>query len=454
MDYQEFISQKEHLAGDYGFDPVFMPDTLFDFQKHLVEWACLKGRAAIFADCGLGKTFMQLSWAENVVRKTNGRVLILTPLAVSFQTVSEGQKIGIDVTQSNGELPEGKKIIVTNYEKLDRFSESDFEGVVCDESSILKNYDGETRKAITQFMRLKKYRLLCTATAAPNDWIELGTSSEALGALGAQDMINRFFKKAQQTTTARQEHMSGVFQIRPHATHDFWRWVVSWARAVRDPSDLGFDKSGYDLPPLTTRQHTVRPTTLRDGFLFELPAVGLQEQREDLARTVGERCEMSATLVNSHNRAAVVWCNLNKESNELKRMIPDSVEVIGSDSPEAKEEKFKAFLSGDARVLITKPSIAGFGLNMQHCAHQTFFPSHSYEQFYQAVRRCWRFGQKKEVVVDIITTEGQENVLNNLNRKAEQAKQMFDKMVGFMNDEMTIEKTKKTTKKVSVPSWL
>lgn len=454
MNYTDFLERKTQVGGDHGFDPLWMPDQLFQFQVALVEWATRKGRAAIFADCGLGKTFMQLVWAENVARKTDGRVLILTPLAVAFQTVNEGSKIGVEVVHRRDGIHAGDRIVVTNYERLHHFKQDDFDGVVCDESSILKNFDGETRKQATEFMRKKPYRLLCTATAAPNDFIELGTSSEALGYMGAQDMMNKFFKKTENTTSARQEHMSGFFRLRPHAERDFWRWVCSWARAIRKPSDMGYTDDGFHLPPLNVRQHVVKASKARDGFLFDIPAVGLAEQRSDLRNTIGERCDMAAQLVNNNKGASVVWCNLNEEGNRLERLINGAVEVAGNDSEEHKEETFAAFIRGEVRVLVTKPVIGGFGLNLQHCAHQTYFPSHSYEQYYQSVRRCWRFGQKKPVTVDMITTDGQENVLANLNRKTQQADQMFDNLTAMMWNELRIEKKNEYTKKEILPSWL
>jgi hypothetical protein len=453
-EYESFLEKKTHTGNDYGFKPIWIPELLFPFQRSLVDWACNKGRAAIFADCGLGKTAMQLTWAENVTRKTNGRVLILTPLAVAFQTVNEGEKFGVSTVHRRNGVESGDKIIVTNYERLHHFDKNDFVGVVCDESSILKNFDGEIRKSITDFMRKIPYRLLCTATAAPNDYIELGTSSEALGDFGAQDMINKFFKKTQATTSARQEHMSGFYTLRPHAKVDFWRWVCSWARAIRKPSDIGFSDDGYKLPPLNTRQHVVKAAEPRDGYLFDLPAVGLAEQRNDLRRTISPRCEMVAEIVNNKKDASLVWCNLNGEGDMLEGLINGAVQVSGNDTEEHKERSFEGFVRGDIKVLITKPTIGGFGLNFQHCSHQTYFPSHSYEQYYQSVRRCWRFGQKNHVTVDIITTDGQENVLQNLQRKTEQAEKMFEQLVAMMWRELKIEKTNTYTKKEKVPSWL
>lgn len=398
-------------------------------------------------------TFCQLTWAENVARKTGGRVLILTPLSVAFQTVNEGVKCGVEVEHRREGIKPGDRIVVTNYERLHHFNADDFAGVVCDESSILKNFDGATRLVVTDFMRKRPYRLLCTATAAPNDYIELGTSSEALGGLGASDMISRFFRKTEATTTARQERMAGIYRLRPHATHDFWRWVCSWARALRRPSDMGFDDGGFALPTLNVRSHCVRATTPRPGYLFDLPAVGLAEQRTDLRHTITERCEMVAALVNAHKRPVCVWCNLIEEGHRLRNLIPDAVEVEGSDSEEFKEESFSAFINGQIRVLVTKPTIAGFGLNFQHCADTTYFPSHSYEQYYQSVRRFWRFGQKLPVTVDMVTTDGQEDVVRNLNRKTKQADEMFERLTSMMWKEMRIERQNTMTQKARMPVW-
>lgn len=454
MDYTEFIDAKRHDTTMHGFDPLWMPDFLFDFQSSLVDWSLKKGRAALYCDCGLGKTPMQLVWSENVVRKTNGKVLILTPLSVSYQTVKEGEKFGVEVTRCNdGKVPSGKNIIATNYERLHYFNPNEFTGVVCDESSILKGIDGATRAAVTSFMRKLPYRLLCTATAAPNDYIELGTSSEALGEIGFSDMLSKFFKKADVTKSRKDEHRSGIYRFRGHAEKDFWRWVCSWARACRKPSDLGFDDSKFKLPELLTNQHVVKSNTTPDGYLFNLPAVGLAEQRAERSRTCEERCGKAADLVD-HDRPAVVWCHLNKESNMLKKMIPGSVEVCGSDSDEHKEESFHGFQKGDIRVIITKPTIAGFGLNWQHCNHQTFFPSHSFEQWYQGIRRCWRFGQKHPVTVDVVTTEGEQRVLNNLKAKSAAAEKMFDNLVDLMNNELKIERKNDAKTKEEVPAWL
>ena len=303
-------------------------------------------------------------------------------------------------------------------------------------------------------MRKLPYRLLCTATAAPNDYIELGTSSEALGDLGFMDMLNRFFKKSEQTMSRREEFRSGLYRFRGHSEKDFWRWICSWARAVRKPSDIGFPDDAYRLPELQAVEHIITARTSNPDFLFDMPAVGLAEQRSERRRTINERCELAASLINATNKPAVAWCHLNEEGHMLEKMIPGAVEVEGNDSDEFKEETFDAFASGQIRVLVSKPIIAGFGLNWQHCAHQTFFPSHSFEQWYQAIRRCWRFGQKQPVRVDVISSEGEAGVLANLNRKAHQAEQMFAKLVELINNELRIEKTNKHNTKQTNPSWL
>ncbi len=453
-DYAAFLRFKSQIGADSGFAPVFMPDFLFDFQQSMVDWAIRKGRAAMFADCGLGKTAMGLTWASNVNRKTNRPVLYLTPLAVATQTVREADKFGIETVYARDGMKPGG-ILVTNYERLHHFSPGDFSGVVCDESSILKSFAGERRGEITAFMRQVPYRLLQTATAAPNDYIELGTSSEALGYMGYMDMLNRFFKN--DLNNSAQGRMRGEvikWRLKGHAEQPFWRWVCSWARAMRRPSDLGFDDSRFNLPPLVEAEHLVEAQTLADGMLFAMPAVGLKEQREERRRTVKERCETVAALVNKTGEPALVWCHLNEEGDMLESLIPDAVQVSGSDSDDKKEGRLEDFSQGRARVLITKPKIGAWGLNFQHCNHVTFFPSHSFEQYYQAVRRCWRFGQKRPVKVDIVTTEGERGVMKNLQRKATQADEMFSRLVAEMNNALAIERANNMTKELEIPSWL
>jgi hypothetical protein len=308
-------------------------------------------------------------------------------------------------------------------------------------------------------MRKVKYRLLSTATAAPNDYIELGTSSEALGYLGHMDMLGRFFKNERNNShVGRAWGSSGgggpAWRFKGHAELPFWRWVCSWARAVRRPSDIGFADDRFILPTLTESEHLVEHNKLPDGMLFALPAAGLKEQREERRRTIEERCQQVADLVNGTGQPALVWCHLNEEGDILERMIPDALQVSGKDSDDEKEERMLAFADGKARVLVTKPKIGAWGLNFQHCAHITFFPSHSFEQYYQGVRRCWRFGQHRPVQVDIVTTEGERGVLANLQRKAANADKMFSRLVAEMNAALAIDRARHFDKNEEIPQWL
>jgi hypothetical protein len=329
---------------------------------------------------------------------------------------------------------------------------------VCDEASILKCCDGATRAAVTAFMRQTPYRLLCSATIAPNDFTELGTASEALGYLGFVDMLNRFFKNNRNNSATnpfgRGSDRMAQWRFRGHAEEPFWRWVCSWARSLRRPSDLGFSDERLDLPPLVEREHMVRPRRAREGMLFALPAVGMAEEREERRRTLQERCEAAAALVAHTGQPAVAWAHLNDEADLLERLIPGAVQVSGRDSDEAKEEKFTAFAEGQIRVLVTKPVIGAWGLNWQHCAHMTVFAGHSFEQYYQSVRRLWRFGQTREVTVDHVVSDGELGVLRNLKRKSELADKMFAETVGRMHQELTVSRGPRGALKEEVPKWL
>lgn len=455
MNYQEFLNSKTDYGSDSGFEPVWMPDFLFGFQQYLTDWAIRKGRAAIFADCGMGKTPMQLVWAENVIRKTNRPVLVLTPLAVSGQTLEEAEKFGIEAYRANpGANPTAIQVI--NYEQLHKYDARNYAGVVCDESSILKNFDGKRKDEITEVMRQVPYRLLCTATAAPNDWVELGTSSEALGYLGHMDMLTRFFTNKQSSFFARDNISREKWRLKLHAEDAFWRWVASWARAARRPSDLGYDDNGFILPPLRETHTEVQALNPTEGMLFDVQAVNFHEEREAIRRTISERCERAAEKVAANGHISMVWCHLNDEGDTLQRLIPGSVQVSGSDSDEAKEEAAHWFVHGDdeRRVLISKPTIFGFGLNFQHCHHMTYFPTHSYEQYYQATRRLWRFGQEHPVTVHLIYTNGGRRMLDNLEHKAKQADRMFEDMVAHMGRELSIKKATYIPRRVEVPAWM
>jgi len=455
-EYETFLQGKRQSAELHGFAPVWMPGFLFDFQQALTEWAIRKGRAAIFADCGLGKTPMQLVWAENVCRKTDRPVLILTPLAVAEQTVREGEKFGIDARYSKA----GKiqpRITVTNYERIHHFNPADWAGVVLDESSAIKAFDGKRRKHVIRFMAQTPYRLLCTATAAPNDWIELGVASEALGELTQSAMLERFFKSSD--NARHRLFKDGDFWnrakwfFRPHAEDTFWRWVCSWARAMRMPEDMGFDNGKFVLPELQIQQHVVRCPDPLSGYLFAMVARTLKEQREERKRTIDERCAMVAKLVD-HDKPAVAWCQYNAEGDALTKMIPDAVQVAGCQSDDEKADKLNGFSQGAFRVLVTKPKIGAWGMNWQHCGHHTFFPSHSFEQYYQAIRRSLRFGRTEPVRVDIVTTEGEAGVTANLQKKQRNADIMFDRLVASMNRSLHVTQDDKHTKTMEVPKWL
>lgn len=457
--YARFLQGKAQNDTASGFEPLWLPGFLFGFQRFLADWSIRMGRCAVFADCGMGKTPIALVWAENVVRHTNRPVLVATPLAVGAQFVAEGEKFGVGVRRSNGGRVTAPGVYVTNYEKLHLFDAADFAGVVYDESSILKSFDGVTRKVATEFARPLAYRLLLTATAAPNDFVELGTSSEALGYLGHMDMLGRFFKNDANTAdTGRKFGVGGggrpTWRFKGHAELPFWRWVASWARAARRPSDLGFDDSGFALPSLVEREHVVRSIKPRDGMLFAMAAHGLGEQREERRRTIKERCERAAELVNATRDPAVAWCHLNPEGDLLERLIPGAVQVSGADSDDAKEEKFLAFQTGEARVIVIKPEIGAWGLNWQHCAHQTMFAGYSFEQSYQCIRRSWRFGQRRDVVVDHVLSDGETEVLATRRRKAAQAEVMFAELIAHMRDGMGVDRDSYGDKKETVPSWL
>lgn len=454
--YRAFLEAKCQVAGGGGFEPVWLPDFLFAFQRWLVEWALRQGRAAIFADCGLGKTPMQLVWAANVVQKTGRPVLILTPLAVAQQTQREAAKFGIDCHLSrDGAARPG--ITVTNYERLHHFDPSAFAGFVCDESSCLKAFDGKRRKQITRLIAKAPYRLLCTATPSPNDYIELGTSAEALGVMAQSDMLSYFFVAAENmrhTLLKEDDFWNKVkWHFKPHAEQPFWRWVCSWARACRTPEDLGFDGSRFQLPPLEYRHHVLDVPFIPAGELFPRPALSLHEARLERHRSLRERCEKVAELVR-HDQQAIVWCHWNEEGDLLEELIDDAVQVAGSDQDEVKEARLADFALGNVRVLVTKPKIGCWGLNFQRCGHMTFFPSFSFEQFYQAVRRCWRFGRTDPVGVDIVSATGESGVMARLEVKQEKYERLFRELVAHMRHEWTLCSNDQHTKTAEVPAWL
>ena len=402
MNYEDFLKHKSQLSGNFGFDPIFLPDRLMDFQKHITEWSMKKGRAAIFADTGLGKTLMQLVIAENIVRETNGNVLILTPLAVAFQFVKEAKTIDVDIYHSK----DGKtnsKITVTNYERLHYFDHNDFEGVILDESSILKNFDGAFKTQITEFMKKIKYRYLSTATPSPNDFIELGTSSEALGYLGYMDMLSRYFSNKE--NTSRPQDFGTKWYLKPHAEDSFFRWVNSWSMSIKKPSDLGFSDERYILPELIKNYHTVtNDKNLVVNGQYELAgtyqAKKMSEVSAEVKATIDKRCEKAVEL--SLGKTSVYWTNYNAESELLNVLDKEAIEIKGSMNIDKKEEILLAFSEGEKKRIITKPKMTSFGLNRQNCNHTTYCPTWSYEQMNQTVRRFLRFAKTKPVTVDFI----------------------------------------------------
>jgi hypothetical protein len=459
MNYDEFLKTKTHNSIDYGIKPIFTIDAMFDFQKYIAEYAIKKGRCAIFLDTGLGKTIIELVIAQNYVIKTNKPVLIITPLAVAFQFIKESDKFGVDGVEYSKNGKFSKKIIICNYERLSYFNSSDFDCVILDESSILKNFDGAIKGQITSFLKKVKYRYLATATPSPNDYIELGTSSEALGYLGYMDMLSKFFKnnqnnvsKLSQISKARQGE---EWYLKPHAESDFWRWVKSWSISARMPSDIGFSNERHILPELIENVHLVHnknPLSINGQMsMFNRPAVNFAEIKQEVRNTIYERCEKAFDL--AFNKTSVYWCNLNDESNILKRIDNDAVEIIGSMDIDKKEDILLNFSNGNITRLITKSSITAFGLNWQHCNHTTFFPTFSYEQYYQSIRRFWRFGQHLPVIADIIISDGQQRILESLFIKKEKAITMFERLIKETQS-IVIDNCKKHNKKVSLPNFI
>lgn len=436
MDYKKFLSEKAIVSEPSGLSIV--PDLnpmLFDFQRDMTAWALRRGRAALFEDCGLGKTPQQLEWAERVP----GPVLILAPLAVSAQTVREGAKFGIDAKHVRSQSEVTGKISVTNYEMLHHFNPAHFTGVVLDESSILKAYDGKTRTTIIESFKHTPFKLACTATPAPNDFMELGNHAEFLGAMTRSEMLSMFFV-----------HDGGETQqwrLKGHAESEFWKWLCSFCVMIRKPSDLGYDDGKFKLPRLNLHEIVVKSTTPTDGFLIALPASSLSERLGARRASLHDRVNITADLVNADGERWMVWCNLNDESAALCKAIPDAVEVKGSDSDAHKEKSMMDFAAGKIRVLVSKPSICGFGMNFQVCHKMAFVGlSDSYEQYYQAVRRCWRFGQKHPVDAYIITADTEGAVVENIRRKEADAAKMAEEMVKHMHDlnEANIKGTKRT----------
>lgn len=434
-EYEKFLENKRHTIGNFGFKPLFFPEIGFDFQNYVIEKSVLKGRIANFLDTGLGKTLIQLSIAQNIVLHTNKKVLILTPLAVAFQFLLEAEKIGVS---DIGYCKDGKhktKIVICNYERLHLFNPNDFDGLIADESSILKNFDGKIKDQVTAFIKRIKYRFLSTATPSPNDFIELGTSSEALGYMGYMDMLTKFFKTNQNSVDSNNRNIGEKFYLKPHAEKSFFAWVNQWAIMVKMPSDIGFSDERYVLPNLILNNHEVKNQSLIDINgqiqMFTPIAKSMTEVRFEQKQTEIKRCEKAVELANG--KTSVYWCNTNEESKILRLSDSEAVEIIGSQSIEKKEDILLAFANGEIKRLITKAKMTGMGLNWQHCNHSVFFPTWSYEQYYQSIRRFWRFGQKNDVTIDIVVSDGQKRVLDSLQQKTKKAIELHENLTKNVN---------------------
>ncbi|WP_296813835.1 SNF2-related protein [uncultured Megasphaera sp.] len=433
MDYTQFIAEKERPNESSGFevDAASLPEALFDFQRDIVRWSLAKGRAAIFADCGLGKTLMQLAWAGQVHRHTGKPVLILAPLAVAAQTAAEGKRFGIDavVVERQSDVVDG--INITNYDKLDRFDTSVFAGVVLDESSILKSFTGKVRTMLIQAFSRTPYRLACTATPAPNDYMELGNHSEFLGVMSRTEMLSMFFVHDGGDTAK--------WRLKGHAETAFWRWMAGWAVVLDNPTNLGYEDNGYELPPLRVHEIIV------DGDTPTTEKLTLTQRRNARKESLEARCQAAADLVNTSQEQWLVWCDLNAESERLYELCRMSRQVIGSDKAGYKSSTMLGFSVGVLKCLVTKPKIAGFGMNWQNCHNMVFVGlSDSYEQYYQAVRRCWRFGQTQPVDVYIIISAKEGAVKENIERKEADAINMRRKMAELTRESVRENLTRTT----------
>lgn len=460
MSYGTFLESKRLVVAPAGIeDPPPLSDRLFPFQRDITAWALRRGRAALWADCGLGKGWMALEWARVVAAETDEPVIILAPLAVAQQFRREGEKVGVHVTvcRSGDDVTPG--VNVTNYDRLHRFDPETFGGVVLDESSCLKDYSSATRNALIAAFQRTPFRLACSATPAPNDHMELGNHAEFLGAMTRAEMLATFF--------CHDGGETQVWRLKGHARADFWRWLCSWAVNIRKPSDLGYEDEGYDLPPLNIHEHIVpvgAEYAREAGTLFIDAASGLDAQRASRRSSLGARVKVCADLVNADSSEPwLVWCDLNSESDGLAASIEGAVEVRGSDDPEDKEAALADFIAGGARVLVTKPSIAGYGLNMQRCARVAFVGlSNSFEAWYQAIRRTWRFGQARPVECHLILSDADGSVRANIERKRLAAEDMAAEMLQGMGEiqKTTVRALARDTDTyepkmpMRIPSWL
>lgn len=453
-DFLQFLESKRHSQNSFGIEPLWIPDKAFDFQKHVAWVTIQQGRWADFLDTGLGKTLIELVVAHNYVLSTNKPVLIITPLSVAFQFLKEAEKFGVDDVEYSRDGKYTKKIIICNYERLRHFNPDDFSCVILDESSILKNAKGAIKNEVTTFLKKVKYRFLFTATPAPNDFIELGTSSEALGFLGYTDMLTKFFKNNEGTISP--QNIGTKWRLKGHAERGFFEWVSTWALIMRMPSDLGFDDSRHILPRLIENDHWVsndKPLVINGQYqMFNIIAKTSKEILAERRATVEKRCEKAVELA-SYHETSVYWANLDDEANIVVKLDKDATQIKGPMSIEQKEEILLAFLEGQIKHLVTKPTITSFGLNWQHCHHTTVFPSFSFEQEYQLIRRFLRFGQKNEVIVDRIFSDGQRRVHEALTAKAKKSDELYNRLKENVNKNFKLQITGFDTP-VQLPSFL
>lgn len=459
MTYLDFLHSKEIKYDPCGFETDEVNPKLFEWQTAIVRWALIKGKCAIFADCGLGKTAMQLQWAKMVAKHTGKPVLILAPLAVARQTKAEGEKFNVEVTVCRKQEDVHSGVNIANYEMLDHFDADAFSGVVLDESSILKDSTSATRKALTDKFENTGYKLCCTATPSPNDFVELGTHAQFLGVMTQPEMLSTFFCHDGGNTSQ--------WRLKGHAESKFFEWVASWACCLTNPADLGYDGSDFVLPELRVHEIITKSNNLEDSdgqmMLIPLTSQSLNERRAARRSSLEDRVEAAANIANSFSSQVLVWCDLNSESESLAQAIHGAVEVKGSNTPDYKETAMNGFSSGDVRVLVSKPSIAGWGMNWQQCNKMIFVGlSDSFESYYQAVRRCWRFGQKKPVDVYIVISDAEGCVKSNIGRKQADAQRMTSELVKYTKDILTAEinhtvrmsESYITIERMEVPAWI
>lgn len=455
-DYAAFLRSKHVRPDPAGFEPGDLGPWPKPWQAEITAWACRMGRAGIWADCGLGKTLMQLLWADQVVRHTNGNVLILTPLAVARQTQREAEKFGIGpVTLCRSQNGVRPGINVTNYQMLGHFDATTFDGVVVDESDILANFTGKTKREIVSAFLRTPYKLDCSATPAPNDHMEIGNHSDFLGVMPGTEMLTRWF--------INDAGEAGNYRLKGHARDDFWRWVASWAVAVGRPSDLGHPDEGFDLPPLSIREHVAEVDTTADaadGFLFRVPSMSATSMHDEMRRTAEGRAAKVASLVTA-DRPWVVWCNTDYEAKAIRDAIPDVVEIRGPQPVELKEELIEGFTLGQINILLSKPAICGHGLNWQHCRDMAYVGlSYSYKQFYQSIRRAWRFGQTAPVTAHVVFAETEGRVLDSIRRKQADHEAMKREMIAAIvrfglgaRDARSLSEYRPETP-IALPAWL